>query len=157
MPATYDTPLSTAVTFRAGQQRYALPIERVREIQKIVAFAEVPDDNGMVTGMVDIRGEIVPVVDVRSLLGLPNAPYTLDTPMVVVSSGFGPVALVVDAVDAVIAISSDEAAAVPEMHSLASRTLGVHRADDELVLLLDIDALLEPVDLPREGRSQGDE
>jgi purine-binding chemotaxis protein CheW len=157
MPTTYDTPLATAVTFRAGHQRYAVPIERVREIQKIVAFAEVPDENAMVIGMVDIRGEIVPVVDVRRLLGLPAEPYTLDTPMLVVSSTAGPVALIVDTVDTVAEMPADAAGAVPEMHSLASRVLGVHRIDDELVFLLDIDALLEPVELPEEGRAQGDE
>jgi purine-binding chemotaxis protein CheW len=156
MPTTYDNPLATAVTFRAGHQRYALPIERVREIQKIVAFADIPDENAMVIGMVDIRGEIVPVVDVRSLLGLPVQPYTLETPMVVVSSASGPVALVVDAVDAVAEMSADGAGIVPEMHSLAPRVLGVHRIAEELVFLLDIDRLLEPVDVPG-GRVECDD
>jgi purine-binding chemotaxis protein CheW len=151
MPTTYDTPLATAVTFRAGRQRYALPIGRVREIQKIVAFADVPDESAMVIGMVDIRGEIVPVVDVRSLLGLPVQPYTLETPMVVVSSASGPVALIVDAVDAVAEITADGAGTVPEMHSLAPRVLGVHRIAEELVFLLDIDRLLEPVEVPGGG------
>lgn len=157
MATAYDTQLASAVTFRAGPQRYALPIERVREIQKIVAFAEVPDENGTVLGMVDIRGEIVPVVDVRTLIGLPLELHTLETPMIVVRSSVGPVALIVDAVETVVELPAGLAGAAPEMHSLASRVLAVHRLDDELVFLLDIDALLEPVDLPDEGRPAADE
>jgi purine-binding chemotaxis protein CheW len=156
MTTAYDTRLTSAVTFRVGPQRYAFPIERVREIQKIVAYAEVPDESGMVLGMVDVRGEIVPVVDIRSLIGLPLEPYTLETPMVVVGSSAGPVALIVDAVESVVDLSTDPADA-PEMHSLASRVLGVHRLGDELIFLLDIDALLEPVELPEQGRSAAHE
>lgn len=156
MPTTYDTPVAAAVTFRVGPQRYGLPIDRVREIQKIVAFAEVPDENGTVLGMVDVRGEIVPVIDIRRLIGLPLAPYTLDTPMIVVASFAGPVALIVDAVDTVVDLPAGSAGAPPERHSLVSRILGVYRLDDEIVFLLDIDALLEPVDLGDEGRPDTD-
>jgi purine-binding chemotaxis protein CheW len=141
------------ITFWAGAQRYALPIDRVREIQQIVAFAEMPDETGLILGMVDVRGEIVPVVDVRTLIGLPREPYTLDTPIMVIRGADGPVALIVDAVDTVVDLPADGAGSAPAMHSLASRILGVHHLHDGLVFVLDADALLEPVELPGLGQA----
>jgi purine-binding chemotaxis protein CheW len=149
-----DTRALMGITFWAGTQRYALPIDRVREIQQIVAFAEVPDETGLVLGMVDVRGEIVPVVDIRTLIGLPREPYTLDTPMIVMLGAGGPVALIVDAVDTVVDLPAEGAGPAPVMHSLASRILGVHHLDDGLVFVLDADALLEPVELPVPGESR---
>lgn len=149
-----DTRALMGITFWAGTQRYALPIDRVREIQQIVAFAEVPDETGLVLGMVDVRGEIVPVVDIRTLIGLPREPYTLDTPMIVILGAGGPVALIVDAVDTVVDLPAEGAGPAPVMHSLASRILGVHHLDDGLVFVLDADALLEPAVLPVPGESR---
>jgi purine-binding chemotaxis protein CheW len=148
-----DTRALMGITFWAGTQRYALPIDRVREIQQIVAFAEVPDETGLVLGMVDVRGEIVPVVDIRTLIGLPREPYTLDTPMIVMLGADGPVALIVDAVDTVVDLPAEDSGPAPAMHSLASRILGVHHLDDGLVFVLDADALLEPVELPGSGET----
>lgn len=157
MQTAHDTTLATAVTFRIDGQRYALPLDRVREIQKIVAFAEMPDESAMIVGMVDVRGEVLPVADARLLLGLHPEPYTLETPMIFVTSATGPVALIVDAVENVVEMSGEATTAVPAAHSLASRMLGAHRVDGDLVFLLDADALLAPVDLPAEGREARDE
>jgi len=147
MTTATDIRALTAVTFRVGSERYALPVERVREIQQIVAFADVPGGAGAVVGMVDVRGEIVPVVDARALIGMPPQPYTLDTPMIVALGPAGPVAFVVDAVDTVVELRADDAAAAPAMHPLASRIQAVHHLEDGLVFVLDADALLAPVDL----------
>lgn len=152
-----DIRISTVVTFRADSQAYGLPVERVREIQQIVAFADVPDEGDAIRGLIDIRGEIVPVVDARTLLGLPSAPYTLDTPMIVVLGPQGPVALVVDAVDAILDLDTDAAEPAPPMHSLASRILGVHHLQDGLVLVLDPDTLFTHVsqDVPEGELNDG--
>jgi len=153
MISVADTRALMGITFWAGTQRYALPIDRVREIQQIVAFAELPDETGLVLGMVDVRGEIVPVVDIRTLIGLPREPYTLDTPMIVMLGARGPVALIVDAVDTVIDLPAEGIGPAPAMHSLASRILGVHHLDDGLVFVLDADTLLERVELPGSGEA----
>ncbi|MDY0087324.1 MAG: chemotaxis protein CheW [Coriobacteriia bacterium] len=137
--------ISTVVTFHADAQVYALPVDRVREIQQIVAFAEVPDAGDGICGMIDVRGEIVPVVDGRTLLGLPPAAYTVDTPMIVMLGPEGPVALVVDEVDAILDLSVDLAEPAPTLHPLASKILGVHHQEGRLVSVLDVDALLADV------------
>ena len=135
---------TASVTFHAGAQRYALTVDRVREVQQIVSFADV-DHAGLVLGVIDVRGESVPVVDVRALIGLPAVARTLDTPMIVVRGPAGAVALLVDAVDAVMTLVPEEAEPAPSLHPLASRIRAVHRVSGELVFALDVDALLGPV------------
>lgn len=150
MAQCVDTEAAQAVTFRAGSQRYALGVDRVREVQQIVAFTDAPANDGLVLGVIDIRGESVPVVDVRALIGLPHLGRTLDTPMLVVRGPVGAVALLVDAVDTVVTLGSEEAEPAPAQHPLASRIRAVHRVSGELVFLLDADTLLDPVGRARE-------
>lgn len=157
MTSPVDMQSVSALVFTAAGQRYALPIDRVREVQQIVAFAEVPDETGKVIGMIDIRGEIVPAIDFRMLLGLSPERYTLETPMIVACSSRGPVALVVEAVDTVVDLPTSSAEPLPAIHPLAPRMLGVYRLGDALAFLLDVDALLEQVALLDVARTETDE
>ncbi len=136
------------VSFHLGGQTYALPIDRVQEIQQIVEFAEVPDVSPAILGMVNLRGRIIPAVELRTIVGLPVIEHTIDTPMVICLTDDGPVAVVVDGVDDVVDLPAGCLQTAPPMHSLASRMLGVCRFERGMVFLLDIDALLEPVELP---------
>ncbi len=136
------------ITFHLGGQMYALPIECVQEIQQIVRFAEVPDVSPAILGMVNLRGEVIPAVDLRTIVGIPAVEFTIDTPMVICRTDDGAVAVVVDEVDDVVDLPEGCVQPAPPMHSLASRMLGVCRFEKGMVFLLDIDALLEPVDLP---------
>jgi len=136
------------ITFHLGGQVYALPIERVQEIQQIVLFAEVPDVSPAILGMVNLRGNVIPAVDLRTIVGIPAAEFTIDTPMIICRTANGAVAVVVDAVDDVVDLPEGCLQPASSMHSLASRMLGVCRFEKGMVFLLDIDALLEPVELP---------
>lgn len=130
------------VAFFLGGQRYALPIERVNEIQQIVAFSDIPNGGSAVVGMIDLRGHVVPAVDMRCLVGLPGQEYTLETPMIIVETRGETVALVVDEVEDVLELPSDCMRDTPPLHALASRMLGVCRLPDGLLNLLDLDRLL---------------
>lgn len=134
-----------AVAFYLGEQRYALPIERVQEIQQIVAFSEVPSGGGGVVGMVNLRGHVIPAVDLRQIVGMAGKEYNLETPMIVCRVGGQVLALVVDEVEDVLELPSGCLQAAPPMHSLSSKMLGVARLDDGLVYLLDLDNLLAGV------------
>jgi purine-binding chemotaxis protein CheW len=131
-----------AVAFFLGGQRYALPIDRVQEIQQIVAFAEVPGAGSSVVGMVNLRGRVIPVVDLRRLLAMTVQDFTLDTPMIICRIREQLVALVADEVQDVIELPGGCLQDPPAMHALASKMLGVARMDDGLIYLLDIDQLL---------------
>ncbi len=129
------------VVFYLDGQRYALPIDRVQEIQQIVAFSEVPGGSGVV-GMVNLRGLVIPAMDMRHLVGLSSAEYTLETPMIICRVHQQLVALVVDEVQDVLELSHDCLQSPPAMHSLASKMIAVARLDDGLVYLIDVEILL---------------
>jgi len=130
------------VAFFLGGQRYALPIERVQEIQQIVAFSEVPESRQSVVGMVNLRGEVIPAVDVRRLVGLPQQDYCLETPMIICRHGGQLVALLVDEVQDVLGLPVGCVQEAPALNALSSKMIGVARLDDGLAYLLDLDKLL---------------
>jgi purine-binding chemotaxis protein CheW len=134
--------LEQVVVFYLGGQRYALPIERVQEIQQIVEFSEVPGGGTGVVGMVNLRGHVIPAIDLRQLVGLERQEYTLETPMVICRMDGRLVALVVDEVEDVLGLPAGCVQDAPAAHALSSRMVGVARLDDGLVYVLDLDRLM---------------
>lgn len=130
------------VIFALGEQRYALPIDRVQEIQQIVEPTPVPDTSSALLGMINLRGAVVPAIDLRQMLGMEPRTYDLQTPMVVCRSGENLVALVVDAVQDVIAIDADAIQPPSGVYELADRMIGVYRSEQGLVFVLDVESLL---------------
>jgi len=136
------------VVFSLEGQRYALPIDVVQEIQQIVALSEIPDDSGGVVGVINLRGAVVPVMDLRRLLGLPVREYDLQTPMVFVRSPRGLVALIVDQVEDVVEVPEGGIQPPSEVFALADRLLGICRLDSGPVFVFSIERLIPA----REGR-----
>lgn len=134
--------IQRVVAFFLAEQRYALPIERVQEIQQIVAFSEVPGGGGGVVGMVNLRGNVIPAVDLRRLLGMPHQEYTLETPMIICRKEGDFVALVVDEVLDVIELPEGCLQEPPAINAMASKTVGVARMNDGLIYVLDLDSLI---------------
>lgn len=134
--------ITQAVVFFLGGQRYALPIERVQEIQQIVAFSEVPSGGRGVVGMVNLRGDVIPAVDLRSIVGMPAEEYTLETPMIICRVKDHLVAMVVDEVQDVVDLPAGCMQAASPMHGLSAKMLGVARLDDGLVYVLDVDSVV---------------
>ncbi len=145
--------IGRAVIFRLADQRWALPIEKVQEIQQIVAFTEVPDPSAAMLGMIDLRGRVVPALDARLLLGIEAHPFTLQTPMIFCRARGLLVALVVDEVEDVVSVPDDCLQPPSRMHALADRMLGVCRLDDGLVFILNADTLIpaEVIDIAAGG------
>lgn len=134
--------IERAVAFFLAGQRYALPIERVNEIQQIVAFSDVPAGGSAVVGMVNLRGNVIPAVDLRRLVGLESREYSLETPMIITWTRGQTVALIVDEVQDVLELPEGCMQAAPPLHALSSKMIGVCRMDDGLIYLLDVDLLL---------------
>jgi len=136
------------VAFFLEGQRYALLIDGVQEIQQIVKFSEVPLQGGSVVGMVNLRGTVIPALDMRLLVGLPKEEYGLETPMIIARAGDQLVALIVDEVEDVLDMPAGCLQDPPKMHALAGRMIGVCRMDTGLIYLLDVEKIVYPVDLP---------
>jgi purine-binding chemotaxis protein CheW len=134
--------VAEVVVFMLGPQRYALPIERVQEIQQIVAMNEVPHKMPGLVGVINLRGAVVPAIDLRQLLGMERLPYALQTPMIIIRARGALAALIVDQVDDVVEVPHGAIQSPDEIYELAERMLGVCRLDAELVFVLDPDKLL---------------
>jgi purine-binding chemotaxis protein CheW len=128
--------------FALDGQHYGLPIAVVQEIQQMVALSQIPDDEGAVVGVINLRGAVVPVMDLRRMLGLPPRVYGLQTPMVFVRTPQGVVSLVVDEVEDVVEVPPDCMQPTSEVFALADRLLGVCRLDVGPVFVLDIERLI---------------
>lgn len=135
--------IERAVAFFLAGQRYAVPIDRVNEIQQIVAFSDVPSGGSAVVGMVNLRGTVIPAIDLRRLVRLEPRAYTLETPMIITWTHGQTVALIVDEVQDVLELPEGCMQAAPQLHALSSKMIGVCRMDDGLIYLLDVDLLLD--------------
>jgi purine-binding chemotaxis protein CheW len=140
--ADFGLEMGRVIVFSMDGQRYALPIDVVQEIQQIVAFSEIPDHQAAVVGVINVRGQVVPAVDLRRLVGMPAREYGLQTPMVFVRTAKGLVALIVDEVEDVIEVPPNSTQAPSRMYALADKLLCVVRLDTDLVFVFDIDRLV---------------
>jgi purine-binding chemotaxis protein CheW len=146
-------------TFRVGGEDYAVDIMRVREIVEPLPITLVPRAPAFVDGVVRLRGEVIPVVDVRKRFGLPATPPGRRAKHLIVKLAGRRLALIVDEVSEVLRIPRDELRPAPELVGLNAPRffLGVcggeaaaagagRRGGDpgRLRLLLNVKALLEP-------------
>jgi purine-binding chemotaxis protein CheW len=89
---------SNLVTFRLGQEIYALPVAPIVQIISMVTITPLPEIGDPVAGVINVRGQVVPVVDLRSHIGQVQAPLLLYTPIVLTRIHEGTVGLIVDEV-----------------------------------------------------------
>lgn len=134
--------VAQAVTFKLEDQLYGLPIGAVQEIQQLVEFTSLPDTSDALVGLIDLRGFVVPAIDLRKLLGLPSVEYTLETPMVFCRVRGHVICLVVDRVEDVVDLPAEGLQPPTSLYSMADRMLGMCRIPQGLVLMLDIDRLV---------------
>ncbi|MGB4593992.1 MAG: chemotaxis protein CheW [Coriobacteriia bacterium] len=151
-----DLELPRVVTFMLADQRYAIPIESVQEIQQIVEFTPVPDVSPALVGMLDVRGLVVPAIDLRLLFGLEPKDYHLDTPMILLRSQGHLAALLVDEVEDVYEVPEGSMQAPSKLYTLADRMIGICRLAIGLVVVLDPDRLVPGTMLSAIGVSEGE-
>jgi purine-binding chemotaxis protein CheW len=132
------------LTFALDDQAYGVEILRVQEIKGYTAVTPIPNSPAYLKGVMNLRGTVVPVVDLRSKFGMPAADYDRFTVVIVVTVGTRVFGLVVDAVSDVIGLAEDTIEAAPELgHGVDTSFLrGIARAGDRFVLLLDIERVL---------------
>lgn len=125
---------------------YAFEVGRIREIVKPLPLVALPRERPFVVGVADYREEVVPVVDLRLLFGLPFRAADRRTKWIVLDARGRLVAIVVDAVLDVVSSARERQRHVPvldERHAERGIT-SAYRHDDHLVFLLDVDRLAEP-------------
>jgi purine-binding chemotaxis protein CheW len=141
-------PLAQLCTFRIGGEDYAIDIMRVREIIHPLPITPVPRAPAFVEGVIRLRGDVIPVVDVRKRLALPVTPETRKSRFLVVNVAGRRIALVVDEVREVLRLPRSAIRPAPSLGSTGPRfflgVCGGERSGSALRLLLNVKALLDP-------------
>ncbi len=134
------------VGFRLAEQEYAFRIEKIQEIvipRQVTCTPQVPS---YVEGVSNLRGTIIPIINLRCLFGLESRPANEDTRTIVVNVGERTMGCTVDAVTQVIRIPPDRIQPAPDVIA-TDRTAyiaGFAKLDDRILVILNIDELLNP-------------
>ena len=130
------------LVFEVDAQRYALPIADVRELVRAVAITPLPDAPALIEGVVDVRGRILPVLDVRARFGLPARPVDPSDQFIVASAGARGVILRVDRATHLALVDEGALPSSPAAAPETAYMAGVARLEDGLVLIHDLATFL---------------
>ncbi|HYD51785.1 MAG TPA: chemotaxis protein CheW [Gemmatimonadaceae bacterium] len=132
------------LTFVLNGEEYGLRILKVQEIKGFTGVTPIPGTPAYIKGVMNLRGTVVPVVDLRAKFGMPAAEYDKFTVIVVVDVGPRIVGLIVDAVSDVLNFADGDVAPPPMLGTDIDTSFltGMAKAGEKLVLLLDIDAVI---------------
>ena len=132
------------VSFKIANEEFGIDILNVQEINRMVPITRVPNSPVFVEGIINLRGRVLPVIDLRAKLGLPKKEYDKDTRIVVVNIEGKTVGFLVDAVSEVLRIPKSITEAPPEIITgiNSEYITAVGKLDDRLLILLDLNKLL---------------
>ena len=133
------------VVFHLGPEAYGVQIAAVREIITLQPVTRVPHTPDYVEGVINLRGRVIPVIDLRRRLGLAAGERDRMTRIVVVEGDGGVIGMVVDAVSEVLTVSGEQVEPpAPYAGVDVEYVRGIAKVGDRLVILLDLDRVLTP-------------
>lgn len=132
------------LTFEVVGRRFAIPLRHVREIVRAVAVTPLPGAPPIVEGIIDIRGELVPVFDLRRRIGLPRKPVATSDHFIVTQAGGRLATLWVDRALTLLELPAEGADPAPEVPSRAEYVAAVVKLADGLVIIQDLLRFLSP-------------
>ena len=132
------------LTFRLGAEEYGIDILKVQEIRSYEPPTRIANAPPFVKGVVNLRGVIVPIVDLRLKLGCASADYNSFTVVIVLNVKGRVVGAVVDSVSDVLELANDAIRSAPEMASVADTTCitGIGSVAERMLILMDIEGLM---------------
>ena len=147
--AVPPTPIREFLAFKLGSEEYGIDILRVQEIrsyEKPTRIANAPD---FIKGVVNLRGVIVPIIDMRLKFNLEQANYDHFTVVIVLNIGQRVMGMVVDAVSDVITLAPEQLRPVPEFSSgvASEHLLAIGAVDDRMLILVDIEKLMSGAEI----------
>ena len=155
--ATQDRPSATGsvsaisefLAFKLGQEEYGIDILRVQEIRSYEQPTRMANAPTFIKGVINLRGVIVPIVDMRIKFGLEQANYDNFTVVIVLNIGRQVVGVVVDAVSDVISLSPEQLRPVPEFSAAIENdhVLAIGSVENRMLILLDIEKLMTSADM----------
>lgn len=143
LPAKLDG-VSQIVSFRLANEEYGVDIMRVQEIILMGQITRMPEVPDFICGLINLRGHVIPIVDLRKRFGLSVAQNNEHTRIIVVNVNEKTIGIVVDAVDEVLRINADQVEPPPSSIAGIDHTYirGLVKFEDKLLILLNIENIL---------------
>ena len=139
-----DDPVLQWVTFRLEDETYGIKVMQVQEVLRYSEIAPVPGAPTYVLGIINLRGNVVTVIDTRQRFGLPSAEITDNTRIVIIEADKQVVGILVDSVAEVVYLRESEIETTPNVgNEEAARFIqGVCNKNDELLILVDLEKMM---------------
>jgi purine-binding chemotaxis protein CheW len=139
-----NDPLSQWVTFFLDNEKYGIKVMQVQEVLRMTEIAPVPGAPHYVLGIINLRGNVVTVIDSRKRFGLPDQEPDDSTRIVIIEAGDNVVGILVDSVAEVVDLRASEIESAPNVGTDESSKYiqGVSSQAKELLILVDVDKLL---------------
>ncbi len=132
------------VSFKIGAEEFGIDILKVNEINRMMTLTKVPNAPSFVDGVVNLRGRVIPVINLRSKLALPRKEYDRNSRIIVVELEGRTIGFIVDEVSEVLRIPVSITEKPPEMVSgvNAAFITAIGKLEDRLLILLDLEKIL---------------
>jgi len=137
-------PLTQWVTFMLDGEKYGINVMQVREVLRDIEIAPVPGAPDYVLGIINLRGNVVTVIDTRSRFGLPTIETNEESRIIIIEAADQTLGLLVDSIAEVADILQSQIEVTPNVgNDESSRYIqGVHSRDDELLILVSVEKVL---------------
>lgn len=132
------------VVFQLKDKEYAIPVERVKAIEKVLHITRVPNATNYIKGVINLRGVVTPIIDLRVRFELAQLEYTESTRIIIVSVNEMEVGLIVEAANDVIDIPLETIEPQPDVVGTeeAEFITGVAKINKRLLILIDLEKVL---------------
>lgn len=143
--ATKDSiPISQVVTFHLANEHYGINIQNVQEIILVGQITSIPEVPSFVEGLINLRGKVIPVIDLRRRFELTAGEYGENTRIIVTNTSQRTIGLVVDEVHEVLRLDGDQIEALPEglTNVDAAYITGVVKLEKRILILLDVEVVI---------------
>ena len=139
-----NDPLTQWVTFMLAGEKYGINVMQVREVLRDIEIAPVPGAPDYVLGIINLRGNVVTVVDTRSRFGLPSGETNTESRIIIIENNEQTLGLLVDSIAEVADIFKSQIELTPNVGNDDSSKYiqGVHSRDGELLILVSVDKVL---------------
>jgi purine-binding chemotaxis protein CheW len=139
------------ISFTVGAEEYGLELLRVKEVIRMRSITWLPQAPSCMKGIINLRGDVIPIVDLRDRFGLQSQEHTAKTRVVVVEVEGRPVGIVVDSASQVMHVPADQFDPPPSVMGVGSGDFitAIGKTDEKLVIMLDLNRIFSTEELSK--------
>lgn len=148
--------ISRFLSFFIDNEQYGLDISRIKEIIALMNITHIPKTPDFVKGVINLRGSIIPVVDIRLKFGMEAKKETVETAIVIYEIDNVSIGFIVDKVDDVFTIDTDNISAAPNFGTSVDTTFisGIAEVDESVIMILDLKNIFDHNELTLVGQME---